>query len=984
MFMKKNLLIIILISIMLTFFHTISFASDGELLLDSLTNEEIDWINNNKQNTIKVGIPFIENPIAYDEGKKGYSISILDIIFNDLNIKYEVVLDNWQNIYSMALDKELDIVIGMNKTKERERHFSFTKLIEYLDYFIYSRNETSIYSLDDINKSTKIGYISMDIAKERFDYIYKDINPIFISYDSADELYNGLINDDVDGVLMPDYFIMSSLSNIRKVAKLHSLATDIRYSTPKDNAKLTSILEKYIDYYYDKGILNNVISESVVDYSRIIINLTPEENITLSKIDKIEFYSVMNYPPFAIQDRSLEKVHGINDVLINRLCNVLDIEYTHKVINRSEVEDLLNSPKNKLQNIPIIVIGVDNNDITNKYSYSNTYYKSQFKAYGKPNRNTVSSIYDLEGLDIAVTDGMHFIDDINKSLSNVTIRETSDSYEAIKLATSGKVDYVIDDPHVFNYFINRHQITELISYGTVDYDVQYSMVSNNKNNSLIKIFNKILPIVDIDEVVKEGFSSIPRETILTNYQKTIITASLFVFVSSIVLIIFFKSQTQQYKTMLYTDHLTKLLSRNGLNRFINKRLSSILDKKEVYAIQIDIKNFKSINESYSDHVGDSFLRAFACLLIKTFPDTEISRIANDDFVIILYNNNKEEIIQKIKTIYDILTSKKLLTEPKVYANISVGITKINIGNYLKVLVELETCLKAIKKGYCEEFYMFYTDGLDKMVNDYNISYHEVINAIHRDYISIYFQPIIPIDKTKKPIVEALVRISHPKWGVLSPGKFLSCADETKLTPEIDVMVVEKTFKIYNNWLKDNFTPYVTINLSIDTLTSSTCINKIINKIKKYSIKPDMFLFEVNEQKFTLIDDVLIKNIQTLRSLGFRFAIDDFGTGYSSMHRLLKIFPEIIKTDKTFVNQLADNPKTHLPYSISQKISNILDVDVVIEGVEALEHLRTIKSIFSDCENKLYFQGYIFSKPKTPYSVRKYLMDKEYLPLLESI
>ena len=203
--------------------------------------------------------------------------------------------------------------------------------------------------------------------------------------------------------------------------------------------------------------------------------------------------------------------------------------------------------------------------------------------------------------------------------------------------------------------------------------------------------------------------------------------------------------------------------------------------------------------------------------------------------------------------------------------------------------------------------------------------------------------------------EALIRWDNKKLGFIPPDKFINYLEETRQIIKVGYWTIERVCKDIKELKIEKSNIQISVNISPLQLMLKDFVDNVINIVSKYNISYNLLCFEITES--VLLDDrqFVVPNIKMLRDLGIKIALDDFGTEYSSFNYLRNYKLDILKIDKSF---LGNNEK--LDFDIINEIkqlSHLLNMEVVIEGVETKEQFNILGEIGID-----YLQGYYFSKP----------------------
>ena len=194
--------------------------------------------------------------------------------------------------------------------------------------------------------------------------------------------------------------------------------------------------------------------------------------------------------------------------------------------------------------------------------------------------------------------------------------------------------------------------------------------------------------------------------------------------------------------------------------------------------------------------------------------------------------------------------------------------------------------------------------------------------------------------------------------VLGPGEFIPLAEYLGLITSIGDYVLEEACRRCKLW-NDNGHPdfYINVNLSVVQLLQKDVVENIKRILDKTGVNPKNIVLEITES-FAINDMQRVMDIITgLKKLGPRIALDDFGTGYSSLNYIKQLPLDIIKVDKTFIDDIVEDDYAQAFIKLIVDLSKTIGTKIVVEGVEHKEQFELLKSLGVD-----YIQGYYFGKP----------------------
>lgn len=382
-----------------------------------------------------------------------------------------------------------------------------------------------------------------------------------------------------------------------------------------------------------------------------------------------------------------------------------------------------------------------------------------------------------------------------------------------------------------------------------------------------------------------------------------------------------------------------------------------------YAIAVmDINNFAYINENFGTEVGDKVLRDLADLLDNSEARTKFSsRMYSDYFATFMTGPTQADVIANVTSGTKAFENRLNEKYPMGRVSLSVGICFIESADAYESVMENANIARkyakehGIANGIVFDNYMRHKrDELVEVSSKFD-------DAVLNDEFEIYLQPKFLIRDWKVYGAEALVRWRQEDGSVSSPGRFVPSLEMTGQIIELDFIVFEKVLATMRSWMDRGMKPVV-ISTNFSRRHFEQASPEFIRRIQKmvdyYRVPSEYIEIEITES--TIVDniDVIRRNMEELKKIGFRIAIDDFGTGYSSLNVLLEIPADVIKMDKSFTDKLEIEKQRRFVAKMGLLIKAARQ-EVLFEGIETEEQLKYLRS--SGFE---YGQGYLFDKPVT--------------------
>ena len=246
------------------------------------------------------------------------------------------------------------------------------------------------------------------------------------------------------------------------------------------------------------------------------------------------------------------------------------------------------------------------------------------------------------------------------------------------------------------------------------------------------------------------------------------------------------------------------------------------------------------------------------------------------------------------------------------------------------------------------------------LRDYTVVNHmqEILNnAITGNTLEMVYQPIYDIRQGRFRSAEALARIKDTKYGMISSALFIPEAERSGLIIPLGKLILESVYRFISQMDMDRLgLSYVEINLSVAQCLQQDLPATVARLQKQYGVNPRQVNFEITETMFDNLSEVMDRNLRELVNMGYSFSLDDYGIGYSNIRRLSKLPLEIIKIDKSLVDEMFTDDGQIIIRNTVRMMQDI-HKELVVEGVETQDEMEALAAMSCD-----FIQGYYYSKP----------------------
>ncbi len=373
---------------------------------------------------------------------------------------------------------------------------------------------------------------------------------------------------------------------------------------------------------------------------------------------------------------------------------------------------------------------------------------------------------------------------------------------------------------------------------------------------------------------------------------------------------------------------------------------------------LNLQNFKYINEVGSSKAGDEAINYYAHTVARFVRDDEcVARLGGDNFVMFVRTERVNDIIERLRTV----TIPKLEHAPGRSFVVSswIGISTPQENEHRPFGARLNDASLACNLGKTRLRHnvVFYSDELNLMMNHGREIMAMFYPAVkNREFIP-YFQPKVDMSTGALVGFEALCRWMH-NGRFIFPDQFIPILDKEGLIHDLDMTIFRETCLAIRKWKDDGLTPpRISSNFSRKNLFVPDIEQKIIDTIIACDIDVGDVEIEITESVQEAETTRLIEFVSKLKEHGLFISIDDFGTGYSSLMLIHNIDADVIKIDKSFVDEIQCDRKSRVLIESIISIARNLNMALIAEGVETAEQGRELLRL--GCKNA---QGYYYSKP----------------------
>jgi diguanylate cyclase (GGDEF)-like protein len=437
-----------------------------------------------------------------------------------------------------------------------------------------------------------------------------------------------------------------------------------------------------------------------------------------------------------------------------------------------------------------------------------------------------------------------------------------------------------------------------------------------------------------------------------------------------------EAATDELRRLVLHDPLTDLPNR----RLLVDRIEHALERRRregrgVAVLFVDIDRFKTFNDSLGHAAGDQLLVHVGKQLRRGIrPGDTIARLGGDEFVLLCENVPDEPAAKALAD-----RALSTLMEPVVIggsevlvtASIGVALATDNDATAGVLLRHADAAMYAAKKQGRAQAVLF-DAAMTGPVGDRLQTENALRYGIANGQIRVHYQPLVEVSTGRITELEALVRWAHPDRGLLPPAEFLDVAEESDLIVPLGRIVLRQACADIARLRRELHRPdlRISVNLSARELAQRDLVAVVVDALGDAGLDPAALCLELTESGLISATEETMDQLIQLKGLGITLAIDDFGTGYSSLTYLKRFPVDVIKTDRSFVKDMCENPDDAAIVTAVVGLGRALGLRSVAEGVETAEQLALLEGLGCDLA-----QGYHFSRPVAMDAIRTLLTEE---------
>ncbi|MGN0159865.1 MAG: putative bifunctional diguanylate cyclase/phosphodiesterase [Lachnospiraceae bacterium] len=429
-----------------------------------------------------------------------------------------------------------------------------------------------------------------------------------------------------------------------------------------------------------------------------------------------------------------------------------------------------------------------------------------------------------------------------------------------------------------------------------------------------------------------------------------------------------KKNTTRSTFQANNDFLTGLFNRMKCENDLQKVLEQTLRYSLTGALLfIDLDNFKNINDGLGHDYGDALLKEIAAKMQTIVGlHNHCYRMGGDEFVVIVTPENYNLLNRILMNLTLLFNRSWYILDSECYCTMSMGVVKFpeqgaDVNNLIKKADIAMYEAKKLGKNRYAYYKKDYGDDMNYRQLEMESNMRQAVESSCEEFV-LFYQPVVDTATGKCTGCEALVRWNSRSLGFVVPGDFIPLAEYLGLIVEIGDFVLETACVKCKEW-NEKYDPdfRINVNLSVVQLLQPNIVEHVKEILETSEVNPKNITLEITETLAINDMERAMKIVTGLKELGVKIALDDFGTGYSSLNYIRQLDFDIIKIDKTFIDDILTDDYDQAFVKLIVDFARKINVKLCVEGVETEEQFEYLRDLEADS-----IQGYFFSRPITAH------------------
>ena len=880
--------------------------------------------------------------------------------------KYEYVSGSWSDLLQMLIDGTIDLMSDVSYTPERAEYILYPDIPMGAEdsYLCVAQGNREISSSDPSTLNGKRVGVNRDSIQADFYRDWAEHNGVKAQLieisTTEDESLAMLDTGELDAYVTVDSFTDPE----RAVPVFKVGSSDFYFAVSKHRPDLLTELNSALNRIMDEDrYFNQKMFERYMKTAGANAFLSVDEQDWIEEHGPIRVGYQDNYLAFCAQDKTTGKLTGaLKDYLAYASDSLQNAQLSFEPVVYPTVEEAMKALNNGDVDcvFPTNFSGYDGE----KLGVYITPSLMRTDVYAIVREEDLSSFTNKEHVIVAVNEGNHnydsFLLDNYPDWQKVYYETTEDCLKAV---SDRVADCVLISSFRYNNISRLCKRYHLTTFPTA-LEMDYCFAVDKGDTLLYSILAKAISQVPAS-TVNSALSYYVTEDARLSLNDFISDnlAVIMAITGAVMLIIILlmarsmwaEKKAKQLILATETDALTGLYNRDYFFQYADRMRREQPDRS-MDAIVLNIEQFHSINALNGWEFGDQVLRVLGNEIRTVADETGgiAGRFGADRFDI--YCRHTENY----RAIFDRLQKKLDNLAPNASIRLRMGVMPWQKDLEPVQMFDMARTACSMARGHFKEHLIVF----DEKVHERELREQRLLNDLRRaldNYeFEVHYQPQYDIREETPKLVgaEALIRWIHPELGMIPPADFIPLLERNGMITEVDKYVWFQAARQVARWrAQSGITIPVSVNLSRIDVFDPALESTLDGILLQNGLEHDVLKLEVTESAYMENADELIRVVESLRKKGYTVEMDDFGTGYSSLNMLSSMPIDVLKMDRTFIQNIDNDDRNMHLVELILGIAKNLDIPVVAEGVETESQLILLKQL--GC---MLVQGYYFSRP----------------------
>lgn len=406
-----------------------------------------------------------------------------------------------------------------------------------------------------------------------------------------------------------------------------------------------------------------------------------------------------------------------------------------------------------------------------------------------------------------------------------------------------------------------------------------------------------------------------------------------------------RSQRDELEYAAAHDTLTGVANRSAMLREIDRHKAThgCLPNLLIF----DLDRFKLVNDSLGHMVGDDVLRAVVARVCGQLRGTDlVARLGGDEFAVVVPGTTAQDAYRLAERLRRSLELPLEIRGCQTPQTISIGVAiGEDCADSAELMVRADRAMYSAKAMGRNRRVMFDESMADAAESEVEIE-RELRHAIDHGDLEVHFQPEFSLETRDVVGAEALLRWRHPERGLIAAGAFIEVAETTGMIDDIGRFVIREACRSFAAIVAatQRSDLMLRVNISGREFSLPELPERVRSAIADSGLSADRLCLEMTETTVMDAPDVALETFERLHEIGVEFAIDDFGTGHSSLVYLKRFAVDVLKIDRSFVEDIESDGDSRAIVESIISLCGAMSLQVVAEGIETEEQLDVLRTL----------------------------------------